>query len=240
MGYDKRYDGRSFDEVRPITAKAGVIKNADGSAYFRIGGTWAYATVYGPREMFPRFQQDPKKGVIRVKYNMLPFSGQGDRVRPGPNRRAKELSMVSTKALIDVVDLNKFPNSAVDVFIDLPETDAGSRCAGICAASIALADAGIVMKDMVSAVAVGRVDETILVDLSYQEEATEDGRGAVDIATAMIPSTGDFTLLQLDGVITKDELKAALEKAKDACIKIAEVQREALREKYTSKGGNKK
>ena len=72
MGYDKRYDGRTVDEVRPIEAKAGVIKNADGSAYFRIGGTWAYATVYGPREMFPRFQQNPKEGVLRVKYNMLP------------------------------------------------------------------------------------------------------------------------------------------------------------------------
>ena len=96
------------------------------------------------------------------------------------------------------------------------------------------------MKDMVAAVAVGRVDETILVDLSYQEEATEDGRGAVDIATSMIPSTGEFTLLQLDGVITKDELKAALEKAKSACAKIAEVQRAALQDRYTSKGGSKK
>ena len=240
MGYDKRYDGRKFDEMRPMEAKAGVIKNADGSAYFRIGGTWAYATVYGPREMFPRFQQNPKKGVLRVKYNMLPFSGQGERVRPGPNRRAKELSLVSTKAFENVVDLNKFPNAAVDVFIDLPETDAGSRCAGICAASIALADAGIVMKDMVAAVAVGRVDETILVDLSYKEEATEDGRGAVDIATAMVPSSGEFTLLQLDGVITKDELKAALEKAKKACAEIAEVQRAALHEKYANQAGGKK
>lgn len=232
MGYDKRYDGRGFDEVRPIEAKAGVIKNADGSAYFRIGGTWAYAAVYGPREMYPRFQQDPKKGVLRVNYNMMPFSGQGERVRPGPNRRSKELSLVSTKAFEDVVDLGKFPNAAVDVFIELPETDAGSRCAGICAASIALADAGIVMRDMVAAVAVGRVDDQILVDLSYKEEATEDGRGAVDIATAMVPSTGEFTLVQMDGVITKDELNKALAKAKTACAEIGKVQREALREKY--------
>ena len=236
MGYDKRYDGRKVDEVRPIEAKAGVIKNADGSAYFRIGGTWAYAAVYGPKEMFPRFQQNPKKGVLRVTYSMMPFSGQGERVRPGPNRRAKELSLVSTKAFEDVVDLSAFPNAAVDVYIELPETDAGSRCAGICAASIALADAGIIMKDMVAAIAVGRVDETILVDLSYQEEATEDGRGAVDIATAMIPSTGEFTLLQMDGVITKKELTSALEKAKDACMKIAVVQRDALKAKY--EGGN--
>ena len=146
--------------------------------------------------------------------------------------------MVSTKAFQDVVDLSKFPNAAVDVFIELPETDAGSRCAGICAASIALADAGIVMKDMVAAVAVGRVDDQIVVDLSYLEEATEDGRGAVDIATAMIPSTGEFTLLQMDGVITKDELKEALSKAKDACAKIAQVQRQALHDKYGNQGGD--
>ncbi len=89
MSYDKRLDGRAFDETRPIEAKAGVIKNADGSAYFRIGKTWAYAAVYGPRNMFPKFLADPTKGTLRVKYNMMPFSSGGDRVRPGTNRRSK-------------------------------------------------------------------------------------------------------------------------------------------------------
>ena len=232
MVYDKRNDGRDFTECRPIEAKAGVIKNADGSAYFKIGKTWAYATVYGPREMYPRFQQNPERGVLRVTYSMMPFSGQGERVRPGPNRRAKEISMVSEKALSSVVDLDKFPNAVVDVFIDLPQTDAGSRAAGISAASIALADAGIVMRDMVAAVAVGRVDGMNLVDLDYSEEAHHEGEGAVDIPVAIIPSTDEIVLLQMDGVIKKEDLKGALELARTAGKDIAKIQRDALKEKY--------
>ena len=232
MTYTKRHDGRKINEFRQVHAEAGVIKNADGSASFRIGNTLAYATVYGPREMFPRFQQDPTKGVLRVHYNMMPFSGQGDRVRPGPNRRAKEISMVSEKALTKVVNLDKYPNAVVDVYIDFPQTDAGSRCAGICAASIALADAGILMKDLVASVAVGRVDGTNLVDLDYTEEAWEEGEGAVDIPVAMIPSTGEITLLQMDGIIKKEHLVETLELAKTACAEIATIQRTALKKKY--------
>ena len=231
MGYDKRFDGRDFTQTRPITAQAGVIKNATGSALFKIGDTWAYAAVYGPREMYPRFLQDPKRGQLRVNYNMMPFSGMGDRVRPGPNRRSKEISMVSEKALSSVVDLEKFPNATVDVFIELPQTDAGSRCAGICAASIALADAGIVMKDMVSAVAVGMVGDTPVVDLDYHEENPDDFE-AVDIPVALVPSTGEITLLQMDGIVSKDNLNKALSYAQDACKTIAEKQREALVTKY--------
>jgi len=231
MTYKKRLDGRKFDETREIEAKTGVIKKADGSAYFRIGKTAAYAAVYGPREHFPRSQQDPKKGVLRCNYNMMPFSGAGDRVRPGPNRRAKEISMVTKLALNPVVDLSDFPNAVVDVFIELPQTDAGSRCAGISAASMALADAGIKMKDMVSAVAAGIVDNTVVVDLDYPEEAYEDGDVA-DIPVAMIPSTEEITLLQMDGKISREDLKKALELVKEPLKRIAEIQRTAIKEKY--------
>lgn len=232
MEYKERYDGRKMNETRPITAKAGVIKNADGSAYFKIGDTIAYAAVYGPRELYPRFQQDPAKGKLRVNYNMMTFSGPGERNRPGPNRRAKEISMVSEKALHSVVDLTKFPNAVVDVFIELPQTDAGSRCAGISAASIALADAGIIMKDMVPAVAVGMVGDTPVVDLSYHEEQPE-GMEAVDIPIAMVPSTQEITLLQMDGITTKEKILEVLQHAKEACTNIAEIQRKALQDKFT-------
>ncbi len=233
--YKERYDGRDFDETRPIEAKAGVLPNADGSAYFKIGDTVAYAAVYGPREMFPRRLADPKKGVLRVNYNMMPFAGPGERGRPGPNRRAKEISMVSEKALLPAIDISKYPNSVIDVFLELPQTDAGSRCAAICAASIALADAGILMKDMVPAIGVGMVGDTAVVDLSYHEEQPE-GMEAVDIPIAMIPSTGEITLLQLDGMIDPETLKKVIGKAKAACEKIAETQRQALHEKYNEEG----
>jgi exosome complex component RRP41 len=228
--YPKRIDGRQFDETRPIEAKAGVIKKADGSGYFKIGNTAAYAAVYGPRELNPKHMQNPKKGVLRCNYNMLPFSGS-DRIKPGPSRRSKEISMVTEKALLPVLNLDDYPNAVVDVFIELTETDAGSRCAGICAASIALADAGITMKDMVTAVSVGVLDHESLVDLNCYEEHLHEYNVA-DIPVAMVPSTEEITLLQMDGKVTKDELFKAIEYVKPALKKMAEVQRQALREKY--------
>lgn len=231
MGYDKRPDGREFDEPRKITAKASVIKNADGSGYFKIGKTAAYAAVYGPRNLFPKFKQDPSKGILRCNYNMMPFAGMGDRVRPGANRRSKEISMVTEHALAPVLNLEDFPNSVVDVFIELPETDAGSRCAGICAASIALADAGIKMRDLVAAVSVGKVDDKLVVDLNYEEEAYEEGDVA-DIPIAFIPSTEEISLLQMDGLIEKEELIEGIKLGKKAFTKIIEAQKNALKERY--------
>ena len=232
MTYKERLDKRAFDEPRPITAKAGVIKRAAGSGYFKIGNTEAYAAVYGPRELHPKFLQNPKKGVLRCNYNMLPFAGPGSRSRPGPNRRAKEISHVTEKALSPVINLDDVPNAVVDVFIELPDADAGSRCAGICAASIALADAGFKMKDMVVAIGVGKVGDQVLVDLSYNEENPSWGDEAVDIPIAIVPSTGEITLLQLDGVISKDDVIKAIEFGKPAYEKIAQAQREALLKKY--------
>jgi len=231
MSYDKRMDGRGMEELRPIIAKAGVIPNAVGSAYFKIGNTEAYAAVYGPRDLYPRFLQDPAKGVLRCQYNMMPFSGIGDRVRPGTNRRSKEISMVTENALKPVLDLSDYPNAVVDVFVELPQTDAGSRCAGICAASIALADAGIPMKDMVSAVSVGRVDDKMVVDLDYAEEAY-DGGPVADIPIAMVPTTEEITLLQMDGEVSKEQLMSGFAMVKKALMKINEIQRQALKDKY--------
>jgi exosome complex component RRP41 len=231
MAYTKRHDGRKPTETRPITAKAGVIPKADGSGYFKIGDTEAYAAVYGPRELHPKFMQDPKQGVLRCAYNMMPFSGQGDRVRPGTSRRSKEISMVMVNALRPVVDLDAYPNAVVDVFVELPQTDAGSRCAAITAASIALADAGLKMKDMVAAVAVGVVDGLLVVDLDYEEESQEEGDVA-DIPVAMIPSTGEITLLQMDGKVRKEELLAAIEQARPVFEQIAETQRQAIKRRY--------
>lgn len=231
MVYDKRLDGRKFDELRPIEAKAGVIKRADGSAHFKIGKSSAYAAVYGPRELYPRFLHDPTKGVLRCHYNMMPFSSGGERVRPGPSRRSKEISMVTTKALLPVIELDDFPNAVVDVFIELDQTDAGTRCAGICAAAIALADAGVMMKDLVASVSVGVVDNAIVADLNYDEEAYDKGDVA-DIPVAVIPSTGQVTLLQMDGIVTPAQIKEALQLAVKKCDDINKIQKAALYEKY--------
>lgn len=231
MPYTKRIDGRGFDETRPIEAKVGVIPRADGSAMFKIGNTWAYAAVYGPRNLFPRFMQNPERGILRCNYSMMPFSSTGERVRPGGSRRSKEISLVTEKALLPVLNLEEYPNSVVDVFIELPQTEAGSRCAGICAASMALADAGLEMKDLVAAVSVGKVDDKLLVDLDYSEESYPDAPVA-DIPIAMMPNSGKITLLQMDGEVKKEELIELIERGKKVLIDIYEVQKKALKEKY--------
>ncbi len=225
----KRKD-RKEDELRKIEAQAGIVKNATGSARFKIGKTVALAAVYGPRPVFPRFLQNPKRGILRCHYTMLPFSGMGERIRPGQNRRAKEISLVTENALSQVVDLSAFPNSVVDVVIEIPEADAGTRCAGISAASMALADAGIPMKELIGSVAVGRVGESLLVDLDYNEEASDEG--AADIPVAMFERTKAISLLQLDGLLTKEQLDKVLELAEKACLEVVAIQRKALKEQY--------
>jgi len=233
MAYTKRFDGRKFDELREMKAKVGIIKRADGSAMFQIGKTIALCAVYGPRTMYPSHDQDPEQAVLRCHYSMMAFSGSGDRVRPGPSRRSKEISMVMESAISAMVDLTQYPNKVIDVFVELLQTDSGTRCAGICAASMALAEAGVSMKDLITSIAVGKVGETVVLDLTKEEEDYKDG--AVDIAIAMSTRTGKITLLQLDGEIKKDELKEALKLGKKGCEKIKEVQVKALKEKYNLK-----
>lgn len=238
MSYRKRLDGRQYDELRPMEAKIKVIPNAAGSASFKIGKTWAIAAVYGPREIYPKFLANPKKGILRCHYSMMPFSGSGERIRPGSSRRAQEIAEVMTKALEPVVDLSEFPNSVVDVFVELPQTDAGTRCAAISAAAMALADAGIPMKDIVSAVAVGMADDKIIADLTYKEEQihefNEDSKGAPvsDIPVAMIHNTKELSLLQMDGEISKEDLLKTLDLAEKVMEKVYEVQVKALKENY--------
>lgn len=237
MAYTKRLDGRKIEELRPMEAKAGVIPNANGSASFKIGKTWALAAVYGPREIYPKFLANPKKGIIRCHYSMMPFSGSGERIRPGKSRRSQEISMVMEKALEPVIDLYDFPNSAVDIFVELPQTDAGTRCAAISAASIALADAGIPMTDMVSAVAVGQVDGTVVADLSYGEESYP--AVVSDIPVAMLHNSKEISLLQMDGEISKEDLISSLELAKMATEKVYELQVKALKERFVKDNNHK-
>ena len=229
MAY-KRPDNRKYDELRPMKAEVGVIPRADGSAMFQIGKTIAYAAVYGPRALHPTYLRNPEKGILRCNYNMLPFSGSGERVKPGPSRRSKELSLVTEKALLPVLDLSEFPNTVIDVYIELIQTDAGTRCAGITAASMALADAGLKMSDLVSAASVGVVENQVIADLSKEEEDNESG--ATDMPVAMTGRKKEITLLQMDGMINKKQLLEAIELAKKCNHKIHELQVKVLKEKY--------
>ncbi len=227
--YTKRSDGRKMDELRETEAKVGIIPTADGSAMFRTGGTIAIAAVRGPRILHPQHMQNPRTGILRVNYGMMPFS-VSDRIRPGPSRRAQEVSKVIEWALSEIIDLSEFKSNVVDLFIQIPQADAGTRVAGINAAAMALAHAGIPMKEMASAVAIGKLDKTLVVDVDKSEEDYKDGEGSTDIPMCFLSRSGKISLLQLDGKISPEELKQAVEMGRKACEEILKIQIKALKE----------
>lgn len=234
MSYTKRPDGRKFDETREIKAEIGVIKNADGSALFGFGDTIAIAAVYGPKQLHPQHLQNPQKGVLRCTYDMLSFSVP-ERKKPGPSRRSMEISKIIEWALSSIVDLENFPNTVIDVFITVTSADASTRIAGINAAAMALAQAGVPMKEMISAISIGKIDKQLVVDLCKEEEDYKEGEGATDIPIAFLSRSQAIALLQLDGEIRPEELKKAIELGKEVCKKIFEIQKKVLKEKKIEK-----
>ncbi len=222
-----REDGRKPDQLRPIKIEAGVLHNADGSAYVEWGKNKVLAAVYGPREVHPKFLQDSTKAIVQVTYNMAAFSVD-DRIRPGPNRRATEISKIIGEALEYVILTHHFPRSSVDVYIEVLEASAGTRCAGLTAASVAVADAGIPMTDLVVSCAAGKADGQIILDLGK----SEDNLGEADVPLGYIPRTGEIVLLQMDGHLTKAEFEKAMNMAMNACKDIYEMQKDALRRRY--------
>lgn len=220
----KRIDGRKLDELREMEADVGVLKRADGSGYFRMGRTEAIAAVFGPRELHPQHKQKPKKAILQCRYNLAPFSVE-DRKRPGPSRRAIEIGKVVKGALASSIFLEEFPTATIDIYMEVLSADAGTRCVALDAGTIALADAGVPMKGIISACAAGKVDGTPVLDLMGEE----DKYGEVDLPIAMNPDTGEITLLQMDGITDLEEIEEILDLAKKGCRKVEEKQKEALK-----------
>ena len=222
-----RTDGRKPNELRPIKMEVGVLSNADGSAYIEQGRSKILAAVYGPREVHPRHLALPDRALLRCRYHMAPFSVE-ERKSPAPSRREIELSKVIRQALEPAIFLEKFPRTSIDVFIEVLQADGGTRCAGTTAAALALADAGIPMRDLVVACAAGKVDGVLVLDLND----IEDKEGEADLPVAYMPNLGVVSLLQMDGLLTVDEFKQALELAIEGCKQIYKMQKEALKAKY--------
>jgi exosome complex component RRP41 len=223
----KREDGRKAGDVRPMEIKAGVIPNANGSAMVTFGKTTAIAAVYGPRPMFPKHKQVYNRAYLRCVYTMIPFSTT-ERVRPGPSRRSTEISMVTRHALEPAIFLEEFPKTTIDVFINILQADAGTRTAGINAASVALADAGIPMRDLVTAVAAGKIDNEYILDLAGKEEE----QTACDLPLAYMPRSNKITLMQMDGDMSPKDVKGVMDIAIKGCNDIYEKQKQALKERW--------
>lgn len=223
----KRVDGRNLDEVRETSMEVGVLEEADGSAMVETGNTRVVASVFGPQELHPQHLQESDRAVIKMRYNMAPFSVD-DRMSPGPNRRAKEIGLVARRALEPAVELEEFPKAGIDISMEIVESDGGTRVTGINAAALALADAGIPMKGLVSACAAGVVEETAVLDVN----GVEDKKGNADIPIALVNGEDKISLLQMDGDIDREMLDECISLAKKGCRELHEQQIETLKQRY--------
>jgi len=223
----KRLDGRDLYDLRPIKMEVDVIKNADGSAYIEWGNNKIFASVYGPREVHPHHLAKPDKGILRVFYRMATFS-VFDRKRPAPGRREKEISMIISDCLEPVLFLELYPGTSFEIFIEVVDADGGTRCASTTVAALALADAGVPMRSLVTSCAVGKIDGKLVTDLS----GIEDKAGEADLPTAITWFNDEISLLQFDGKVSQPELNKSLDMAQDALEKIYDMQLEALKRKY--------
>ncbi|MEM0355786.1 MAG: exosome complex exonuclease Rrp41 [Desulfurococcaceae archaeon] len=224
-----RLDGRRLDELRKIRIEVGVLKNANGSALVEYGNTKVIAAVYGPRDVYPKHVALPDRALVRCRYHMAPFSTK-ERKSPAPTRREIELSKVIREALESVIFTELFPRTAIDIFVEVIQSDGGTRTASLTAASVALADAGIPMKDIVVGVAVGKIDGVLALDLND----IEDQYGEADMPVGYAVGLGEIVLLQLNGLLTSKEFIDAVKLAIRGCEQIYKLAKEALAKNYMS------
>ena len=219
-----RNDGRKAGDVRPISIELGVVPVADGSCRMRWGTNEVIAAIYGPMEAHPRKIQRQDRAVLDVRYNMAPFS-TSDRIRPGFNRRSREISKVTAEALESVVMLDLYPRSKIRVEIEIICAEAGTRCVGLTAASVALAHAGIPMTDLVVSVASGKINDVVVCDLNK----AEDNYGEADLPMGILPNSGELVFLQMDGDLSPEEFQEAWDYNMNAAMVIHEYCVEALK-----------
>ncbi len=224
-----RIDGRKFNELRTIKIEIGVLSNADGSAYIEQGKNKILAAVYGPHEVHPKHLAQPDRSLLRCRYHMAPFSVD-ERKSPAPSRRELELSKVIRESLEPSIFLEYYPRTSIDLFIEVLQANGGTRCAGITVASLALADAGIPMRDLTVACASGKVEGQLVLDLTDEE----DKKGEADVPLAFMPNLDAITLLQMDGQLTLEEFEKTVSLSLEGCKQLYTMQKEALKAKYVT------
>lgn len=224
-----RVDGRKLTELRQTKIEVGVLGNADGSAYIEQGKNKILVGVYGPRETHPKHRALPDRALLRCRYHMAPFSVD-ERKSPAPSRRDVELSKVMRQALEPSVFLEYYPRTSIDLFIEVLQAHGGTRCAGITVASLALADAGIPLRDLTVACAAGKVEGKIVLDLND----VEDKKGEADVPLAYMPNLNAVTLLQMDGQLDLQEFEQTVNLALEGCKQLYELQKQAIKAKYVA------
>ncbi|NXJ55823.1 EXOS4 protein, partial [Spizaetus tyrannus] len=223
-----RADGRRPAELRKIRARMGVFAQADGSAYIEQGNTKALAVVYGPHEMRgSRSKALPDRALVNCQYSVATFGTSERRRRPRGDRQTGELALQLQQTFEAAILTQLHPRSQIDIYVQILQADGGNYCAGVNAATLAVMDAGIPMRDYVCACSAGLAEDTPLADLSSPEEAA----GGPRLVLALLPASGQIALLQLSARLHQERLETVLEAAGQACRALHAVLDRVVRER---------
>jgi ribonuclease PH len=237
-----RSDGRSADELRPVTFERGWLDHAEGSALVSFGRTRVLcAASFTPG--VPRWRRDSGLGWATAEYAMLPRAThtRSDResVRGRIGGRTHEISRLIGRSLRAVVDYRALGENTIAVDCDVLQADGGTRTAAITGAYVALADAlatgrqrgwipegAQVLTDSVAAVSVGIVAGEPRLDLHYDDDAAAE----VDLNVVM---TGDGRYVEVQGTAEGDpfdrsRLDGLLDLAAAGCAQLRDLQAAAL------------
>ncbi|MGW1490769.1 ribonuclease PH [Streptomyces sp. NBC_00191] len=237
-----RIDGRTPEQLRPVTIERGWSKHAEGSVLIAFGDTKVFCTA-SVTEGVPRWRKGSGEGWVTAEYSMLPRSTntRGDResVRGKIGGRTHEISRLIGRSLRAVIDYKALGENTIVLDCDVLQADGGTRTAAITGAYVALADAVAwaqrkklvkagrrPLTGTVAAVSVGIVDGTPLLDLCYEE----DVRAETDMN---VVCTGDGRFVEVQGTaeaepFDRKELNALLDLATGGCADLAALQRDAL------------
>ncbi|MEU3917887.1 ribonuclease PH [Streptomyces sp. NPDC029004] len=237
-----RIDGRTPEQLRPVTIERGWSKHAEGSVLIAFGDTKVFCTA-SVTEGVPRWRKGSGEGWVTAEYSMLPRSTntRGDResVRGKIGGRTHEISRLIGRSLRAVIDYKALGENTIVLDCDVLQADGGTRTAAITGAYVALADAVAwaqrkklvkagrrPLTGTVAAVSVGIVDGAALLDLCYEE----DVRAETDMN---VVCTGDGRFVEVQGTaeaepFDRKELNALLDLATGGCADLAALQRDAL------------
>ncbi|MER6088553.1 ribonuclease PH [Streptomyces bluensis] len=237
-----RIDGRTPEQLRPVTIERGWSKHAEGSVLVSFGDTRVLCTA-SVTEGVPRWRKGSGEGWVTAEYAMLPRSTntRGDResVRGKIGGRTHEISRLIGRSLRAVIDYKALGENTIVLDCDVLQADGGTRTAAITGAYVALADAVAwaqrkklikaarqPLTGTVSAVSVGIVGGVPLLDLCYEE----DVKAETDMN---VVCTGDGRFVEVQGTaeaepFAREELNALLDLAVSGCTELAALQRKAL------------
>jgi exosome complex component MTR3 len=204
--------------------RTGVIGAASGSAFVQVANTQVVVGVYGPRSLALGREEFSELGQLFCDVKLAPFAVAGARREAGQGQDEAALSAVLERALLASVQLERFPKSVLDVYALVLESDGGTLAATITAASLALADAGVELFDLVPACAVAKSGHRIVVDPTGAEERF----GQAQLTAALMPARDEVTHVVQTGELTHDEAAEALQLAFDGCHLVHEMMRACL------------